>query len=117
MTGKISSEYSLEEIISQTLDSHDERILEKVPNLDPQDCPLLVYLVAGYHLGKRTYFGLTFPMEDSTNIHELKALSNGYFEIRNGVGRMGVLKLENLEKIMSAPYLKPGSTHIAEDVW
>ena len=55
---------------------------------------------------------MTFPLEDSTHIEELRALSNGYVEFRDGVVRMGVIKLENLEKILRAPYIKPGSIHI-----
>jgi hypothetical protein len=115
MTGKILPESSLEDVILQTFDSHDERILEKAPNLRPEDCSLLVYLVIGYHLGKSMYFGLTFPLENSANVNELRALSNGYIEIRDGVVRMGVLKLENLEKILRAPYIKPRSVRIGED--
>jgi len=43
-------------------------------------------------------------LEDSTHITELRALSNGYVEFRDGVVRMGVIKLENLEKILSSLY-------------
>jgi hypothetical protein len=116
MTGKILPESSLEDVILPTFDSHHERILEKAPNLSPEDCSLLVYLVIGYHLGKSMYFGLTFPLEDSGNVNELRDLSNGYIEIRHDVVKMGVVKLENLEKILRAPYIKPGSVHIGEDV-
>jgi hypothetical protein len=51
-------------------------------------------------------------LEDSTHIAELGALSNGYVEFRDGVVKMGVVKLENLEKILRAPYIKPRSIRI-----
>jgi len=90
---------NLKDTIFQTLYRLKESILKQVPNLDPEDYSLLLYLVIGYDLGKGRYFGLTFPLEDSTHIEELRALSNGYVEFRDGVVRMGVIKLENLEKI------------------
>ena len=112
MSGKVLPESSLEDVILQTFDSREERILAMAPNLCPEDCLLLVYSVMGYHLGKSKYFGLTFRLEDSSCITELRALSNGYVEFRNGVVSMGVLELENLEKILRAPYIKPRSVHI-----
>jgi hypothetical protein len=117
MSEKILTEGSLEEAIVQTFDSNGEKILEKAPNLSPEDYSLLVYSVMGYHLGKSKFFGLTFPLEDSAHINELKALSNGYVEIKGGIVRMGVLKLENLEKILRAPFLKQGSVHLGEKAW
>ena len=63
-------------------------------------------------LFRSKYFGLTFPLEDSTHIAELGTLSNGYVEFKDGVVKMGVVKLENLEKILRAPYIKPRSIHI-----
>lgn len=105
-------ETNLKDAIFQTLYRHNKSILEKVPNLNPEDYSLLLYLVIGYDLGKGKYFGLTFPLEDSTHIEELRALSNGYVEFRDGVVRMGVIKLEDLEKISRAPYIKPRSIHI-----
>ena len=98
--------------IFQTLHIPNKSILERVPNLNPEDYSLLLYLVMGYDLGKGKYFGLTFPLEESTHIKELRALSNGYVEFRDGVVRMGVIKLENLEKILRAPYIKPRSIRI-----
>lgn len=103
---------NLKEAIFQTLYRHNKSILEKVPNLNPEDYSLLLYLVIGHDLGKGKYFGLTFPLEDSTHIEELRASSNGYVEFRDGVVRMGVIRLEDLEKILRAPYIKPGSIHI-----
>ena len=98
--------------ILQALDTPNKSILKRVPNLNPEDYSLLLYLVIGYDLGKGRYFGLTFPLEDSTHIAELEALSNGYVEFRDGFVKMGVVKLENLEKILRAPYIKPRSIHI-----
>jgi len=103
---------NIKDAIFQTLRRHEKSILEKVPNLNPEDYFLLLCLVIGYDLGKGKYFGLTFPLEDSTHIEELRASSNGYVEFRNGVVRMGVIKLEDLEKILRAPYIKPRSIHI-----
>jgi hypothetical protein len=40
-------------------------------------------------------------------------LSNGYVEFKDGVVRMGVTKLENLEKILGTPYIKPRSIRIS----
>jgi hypothetical protein len=98
--------------ILQALHTPNKSVLKRVPNLKPEDYSLLLYLVMGYELGKGKYFGLTFPLEDSTHIEELEALSNGYVEFRDGVAKMGVVKLENLEKILRAPYIKPRSIHI-----
>lgn len=103
---------NLKDTIFQTLYRHKESILKQVPNLNPEDYSLLLYLVIGYDLGKGKYFGLIFPLEDSTHIAELRALSNGYVEFRDGVVRMGVIKLENLEKILRSPYIKPRSIHL-----
>lgn len=63
-------------------------------------------------MGKGKYFGLTFPLEDSAHIEELRALSNKYIEFGDGVIKMGVLKLENLERILRAPYIRSRSVHI-----
>ena len=87
--------------------------MKSAPNVSPSDCSLLAYLTMGYQLGKCSYFGLTFPLEDSTNLNELKALNNGYVEVKDGVVKMGVLKLENLERILRAPYIKLGSVQIS----
>jgi len=103
---------NIKDTIFRTLHTPDKSILKRVPNLNPEGYSLLLYLVIGYDLGKGRYFGLTFPLEDSTHIAELRALSNGYAEFRDGVVRMGVIKLEHLEKILRAPYIKPRSIHI-----
>ena len=103
---------NIKDIISQTLHAPNKSILKRVPNLNIEDYSLLLYLVMGYDLGKGRYFGLTFPLKDSTHLEELKTLSNGYVEFRDDVVRMGVIKLENLEKILAAPYIKPRSVHI-----
>ncbi len=103
---------NITDTILQTLHTPNKSILKRVPNLNPEDYSLLLYLVIGYDLGKGKYFGMTFPLEDSTHIEEIKALSNGYLEFRDGVVRMGVIELENLEKILRAPYIKPRSIHI-----
>jgi len=102
----------LRDITYQMLHSWDNQILECAPNLSPGDCSLLVYLAMGYHLSSCGYFGLTFSLEDSAHIDELKDLSNGYLEVNNGTVKIGVLKLENLEKILRAPYVKPKSVRI-----
>lgn len=103
---------NLKDAILRTLHSQSKSILEKTPNLSPEDYLLLLYLVIGYDLGKGKYFRLTFPLEDSSHITELRALSNGYLEFKGGIVDMGVLELENLEEILRAPYIKPRSVHI-----
>ena len=107
---------NIKDTIFRTLHRHNKSILKKAPNLDPEDYYLLLYLVIGYGLGKGKYFGLTFPLEDSTHIEELKTLSNGYVEFRDGVVRMGVTRLENLAKILRAPFIKPRSIHILKNL-
>jgi len=104
---------NLKDTIFQTLYGHKESILKQVPNLNPEDYSILLYLVIGYDLGKGKYFGLIFPLEDNSHLEELRALSNGYVEFRDDVVRMGVIKLENLEKILKAPYIKPRSIRIS----
>ena len=113
MSEKISSDIILKNIIIPMLHSCEEKISESAPNLSPSDSSLLAYETMGYQLGKCAYFGLTFPLEDGTNLDGLKALSNGYVEVKDRVVNMGVLKLENLEKILRAPYIKPRSVHIS----
>jgi len=103
---------NITDTILQALHTPNKDILKRVPNLIPEDYSLLLYLVMGYDLGKGKYFGLTFPLEDTNHMEELEALSNGYVEFRDGVVRMGVIKLENLEKILRAPYIKPRSIQI-----
>jgi len=103
---------NLKETILQILQTYDEVILKNAPNLSPEDCWFLIYSVIGYQLGKNKYFGLTFHLEDSAQINELSRLSNGYVEIRDKVVKMGVIELENLEKILRAPYITPKSVHI-----
>jgi hypothetical protein len=103
---------NITDTIFQTLHAPNKSILKRVPNLNPEDYSLLLYLVIGYGLGKGAYFGLTFPLEDSTHMEELRALSNGYVKFGEGVVSMGVIKLENLEKVLRAPYIKPRSIHI-----
>ena len=56
---------------------------------------------------------MIFPLENNSHLEELRALSNGYVEFRDGVVRMGVIKLENLEKILGAPYIKHRSIRIS----
>jgi hypothetical protein len=103
---------NLKDTMFQAFHRYKENILKQVPNLNPEDYSLLLYLVIGYELGKGKYFGLTFSLEDNTHLEELKALSNGYVEFKDGVIKMGVVKLENLEEILRAPYLKPGNIRI-----
>ena len=103
---------SLKDVTYQMLHGCDDQILECAPNLCPNDSSLLVYLAIGSHIGRCGYFGLTFSLEDNAHIDELRDLSNGYLEVNNGTVEMGVLKLENLEKILRAPYVKPKSVRI-----
>jgi hypothetical protein len=107
---------NLKEAIFQTLYRYDTSILEKVPNLKSEDYALLLYLVIGYDLGKGKYFGLTFPLEDNTHLEELRALSNGYVEFRDGVVKMGVIELENLEKILSSIYQAQKYTYFMKSI-
>ncbi len=104
---------NLRDSIFQTLHRDKASSLKQVPNLNPDDYSLLLYLVMGYDLGKGKYFGLTFPLEDTSHLEELRALSNGYIEFRDGVVNMGVIKFEHLEKILGAPYIKPKSIRIS----
>jgi hypothetical protein len=103
---------NLKDTIFQTVYRHKESILKQIPNLNPEDYSLLLYLVIGYDLGKGKYFGLIFPLEDNSHLEELRALSNGYVEFSDGVINMGVTKFENLEKILGAPYIEPRSIRI-----
>jgi len=75
------TEKKLKDITLQTIHRHEKTILEKVPNLNPEDHSLLLYLVIGYDLGKGMYFGLTFPLEDSSHIEELRALSTSILNL------------------------------------
>lgn len=68
---------------------------------DPESYSLLFYLVLGYDLGKGMYFGLTFPLEDSAHIEELRALSNKYIEFKDGVVKMGMRQGLSLQSYIS----------------
>jgi hypothetical protein len=107
MTEKVLSESSLGDVTFQIFDGNAEKILESVPNLSPEDCSLLGYSVLGYHLGKSRYFGLTFPLKDGAHIDELRALSNGYLELRCSMVRMGV-RVAKLGKNTESSFSKAG---------
>ena len=111
MTEKKSTENALTELLTQTVLNHNVGLLEKLPNLAPEDCALVVYTAMGFQLTKKCYFDLVFPTDDDSHIDELRNLSNGYLEFKDGEVKMGVTKLEDLQTILQAPYLKPGSVH------
>lgn len=94
------------DIILQRLNEHKLEILEQIPNLKPEDYHSLLHLIIGHDLGKEGYVGLEFSLEDDRYLEELRNLSNGYLEFTNGVVKMGVTNLENLEKILKVPYIK-----------
>ena len=99
----------LKDVIFQKLDVSKADILKEVPNLKPENYLTLVDLVIRYEIGKAIYARLEFPLEDDSHLEELKGLSNNYLEYDNATARIGVTKLENLEEILRAPYIKPGS--------
>lgn len=102
----------LTDIIIQKLDVSKADILKEVPNLKPEHYLTLVNLVIGHEIGKGIYAELEFPLEDASHLEELRGLSNGYLEFNNVIVRIGVTKIENLEEILRAPYIKPRSIHI-----
>ena len=102
----------LKDVIVQKLDVSKADILKEVPNLKPEHYFTLVNLVIGHEIGKAIYAGLEFPLEDDSHLEELKGLSNSYLEFDNVIARIGVTKLENLEEILRAPYIKPKSIRI-----
>jgi hypothetical protein len=102
----------LKDVIFQKLDVFKADILKEVPNLKPEHYLLLTNLVIGNELGKGIYAGLEFPLEDDSHLEELRALSNNYFEFDNTIVRIGVTKLEYLEEILKAHYIKPRSIRI-----
>jgi len=102
----------LKDIIFQKLDVSKADILKEAPNLKPEHYLTLVNLVIGHEIGKAIYAGLEFPLEDDSHLEELRGLSNSYLEFDNVIVRIGVTKLENLEEILRAPYIKPRSIRI-----
>ena len=102
----------LEDVMFQKLDVSKADILKEVPNLKPEHYLTLVNLVIEHELGKGIYASLEFPLEDESHLEELKSLSNNYLEFDNIIVRIGVTKLENLEGILRAPYIKPRSIRI-----
>jgi hypothetical protein len=102
----------LKDVIFQKLDVSKADVLKEVPNLKPEHYLPLINLVIGYEIGKGIYAGLEFPLEDDSHLEELRALSNNYLEFDNTIVRIGVTKLENLEEILRAPYIKPRSIRI-----
>ena len=103
---------SLKEVISQKLDVSKADVLKEVPNLKPEHYLTMVNLVIGHEIGKAIYAELEFPLEDDIHLEELRGLSNNYLEFDNINVRIGVTKLESLEEILRAPYIKPRSIHI-----
>ena len=105
---------SLKDVIFQKLDVPKADILKEVPNLKPEHYLALVDLVIGQEIGKGIYAGLEFPLEDGSHLEELRGLSNNYLEFDNTTVRIGVNKLENLEEILRAAYIKPRSVRILQ---
>ncbi len=103
---------AIEQHLTKKVLSCNSALLEKLPNLAPGYCELVVYDAMGFQLTKKGYFCLEFPLKDDDHINELKDLSNGYLEVKNGKVKMGVTKLENLQAILQATYLTPGSVQI-----
>ena len=99
----------LKDVIFQKLDVSKADILKEVPNLKPEHYLTLVTLVIRHESGKGLYAGLEFPLEDDSHLEELRGLSNNYLEFDNIIVRIGVIKLENLEEILRAHYIKPRS--------
>jgi|WetSurMetagenome_2_1015567.scaffolds.fasta_scaffold114911_1 hypothetical protein len=112
MEEKKSEDNATNQHLTKNVLSWNSALLEKLPNLVPEDCELVVYDAMGFQITKKGYFGLAFPLNDDKHINELKDLSNGYLELQNGTVKMGVTKLENLQTILQIPYLKPGSVQI-----
>jgi len=102
----------LKDVIFQKLDVSKADVLKEVPNLKPEHYFSLVNLIIGHEIGKAIYAGLEFPLEDESHLEELRGLSNNYLEFDNIIVRIGVTKIENLEEILRAPYIKPGSVRI-----
>jgi hypothetical protein len=102
----------LKDVIFRKLDVSKADILKEVPNLKPEHYLSLVNLVIGHEFGKGFYAGLEFPLEDDSHLEELRGLSNNYLEFDNVIVRIGVTKLENLEEILGAPYIKHRSIRI-----
>ena len=102
----------LKDVIFQNLDVSKADILKEVPNLKPEHFLTLVNLVVGQEIGKGFYAGLEFPLEDDSHLEELRSLSNNYLEFDKNIVRIGVTKLESLEEILRAPYIKPMSIRI-----
>ena len=112
MIEKQSDDNVIKQYLTKNVFVCDKALLEKLPNLAPEYCDLIVYDAMGIQLTKKGYFGLAFPLSDDSHINELKDLSNGYLELENGTVKMGVTDLENLQAILQASYLKPGSVRI-----
>ena len=47
---------NIKDTLFQTLHAPSKSISERVPNLNPEDYSLLLYLAIGYDLGKGKYF-------------------------------------------------------------
>jgi hypothetical protein len=112
MTEKKSTVNVFEQHLTQTVFNHNGDLTKKLPNLAPEDCELVVYNTMGFQLSKKGYFRLEFPIDGNNHIDELRDLSNGYLEVKEGKVNMGVVNLENLQKILKVSYLEPGSVHI-----
>ena len=93
----------LKDAVFQKLDVSQADILKEAPNLKPEHYLTLTNLVIGHEIGKGIYAGLEFPLEDESHLEALRGLSNNYLEFDNGIVRIGVTKLENLEEILRAP--------------
>lgn len=102
MQGKKSENNAIYQHLTENVFSQISVLSEKLTNLAPSYCGLVLYNAMGFQLTKKCYFGIAFPLSDESHINELKDLSNGYLEFKNGTVTMGVTELENLQAILSA---------------
>jgi hypothetical protein len=108
MEGKELEDNAINRHLTENVWSCNSALLEKLPNLMLGNCELAVYGAMGFQLTKKGYFGLAFSLNDDRHLN----LSNGCLELKNGTVKIGVTKLENLQAILQAPFLKPGSMKI-----
>jgi len=100
--------------LSTRIEKMEEWLQERYPNLKSEEYLTFLYIFIGQMIGRGFYVGLEFPRTDHMHIEEIKALSNGYVEENGSMVKMGVIKLENFERLLQAPYITHNTVHIFE---
>ena len=84
--------------LSKEIKKLEGMLATQYPNLNLEDFLAFISLYIRHMKGRGLYAGLELTLENDNHLKDLKALSYGYIEFDGKIVKMGVTKLENLEK-------------------